>query len=135
MSHFFHYPTAASPARTETLNPALVVIQDYNVAPYQRMVRASDGSQYVFTTSANLEVRYECIFDRYPEANWGSFTGLSSLYTFLTSASYCNWMANTWQLVHDDVYTVTVRLLEPHFQFTEGLRGRWSGTLTLVQAL
>jgi hypothetical protein len=133
VSHIFDYPTHASPTRTETLNPALVVIQPYDVEPYQRLRRASDGTQYIFTTSANLEARYEAIFDRYPAANWGGFTGLTSLYTFFSSGSYCNWMANTFQLTHDDGFTVTLRLADPpRWHFTEGLRGRFSGTLSLI---
>jgi hypothetical protein len=133
MSHILYYPTQASPTRTETLNPAFVTIQDEEVTPYQRLLTASDGTQYVFTLSANLSIRYEMQFTDYPEANWSSFTGLSSLRTFFQS--YTSFAGNTFQLSHDDGYLVTVRLATLEWHFIETMKTRWSGTLYLMNSL
>jgi hypothetical protein len=137
MSHILYYPTQASPTRTETLHPAFLTIQDEEVTPFQRLLTASDGTQYVFTLSSNLAIRYEMQFVDYPDANFTqggvSFTGLQSLRTFFQS--YTSWAGATFQLSHDDSYLVTVRLASLEWHFIETLKNRWSGTLYLMNSL
>jgi hypothetical protein len=136
VSHVLYYPTQAAATRTETLHPAFVRINDEEVTPFQRLLTASDGTQYVFTVSSNLAIRYEMIFTDYPDANWTqgtAFTGLSSLHTFFQS--HTSWAGNTFQLGHDDGYLVTVRLATLNWHFVETTKNRWSGTLYLMNSL
>jgi hypothetical protein len=134
MSHILSYPSVGTPTYTVTLHPALVTIQDYHsVEPYQRMLEASDGTQYTFQLSTNLRVVHTVEFVDLHEGDWGSFSGLNSLYAFF--ATRTTWGLSPFDLTHDDGATTTVRLLAPYWQFTETLRQRHTGTMTFLKVI
>jgi hypothetical protein len=92
-----------------------------------------DGRTLRVQLSANLRVLYRVEIENLHEADSGGFHGLTSLYTFFASRTM--WGLSPFDLTHDDGGTVTVRLVDPFWGFTETLRGRWTGTLTFLKVL
>lgn len=133
MGHLFHYPTASSPTVTLNLRPTLVTIQeDARIHPIQRVLETPGGVQWAFALSANRRRQYAVRVDRLQEADAVGFAGYTSLSTFFATSTL--WMLRTFHLTHTDGGSpLTMRLLLDTWDFTEGLRGYWSGQFTLMR--
>jgi hypothetical protein len=131
MSHVLYYPSVGTPTYTITLHPALVRINDHgNAEPAQRLLEAQDFTQYVFQVSGNVRKLFQVEITDLHEADWGSFSGLTSLYTFFATRTIFG--LNPFDFTHDDGITFTVRLIAPFWQFMETQKARHTGSLTFL---
>lgn len=131
MSHTLSYPSVGTPTYTVVLHPAYVTIQDHGSAePAQRLIEASDFTQYVFQVSSNIRKLFPVEIVDLPEADWSGYSGLTSLYTFLATRSVFG--LNPFDLTHDDGITYTVRHIAPFWSFVETQKGRHTGALTFL---
>lgn len=133
MSHLLRLPVGNSPyTTTVTLHPAYVHAHEERIEPVQRVLEASDGTHWVYQLSTNLRQTIELEIRNLPENDFSGFSGFNTLKTFFTSS--VTWSLNPFDFTHDDGPTFTVRLVSA-WQFTETLKERWTGTLTLRKYL
>lgn len=132
MSHLLRLPVGGAYSTTVTLHPAYVHAHEERIEPVQRVLEASDGSHWVYQVSTNLRQTIELEIRNLPENDFSGFSGFNTLKTFFTSS--VTWSLNPFDFTHDDGPTFTVRLVSA-WQFTETLKERWTGTLTLRKYL
>ena len=133
MSHLLRYPAGGSYTATVTLNPALVVIQEFEeVRPVQRVLVTPTGKQWTFQLSTNRRQVFRVIIEILHEADSGGFSGLTTLRTFFENTM--NYAMNPCDLTHDDGATTTVRLIPDSVRFTETLKAWWTGEFLLQKS-
>lgn len=132
-AHLLQHPAGGPYTTTVTLNPALVTIQEERIDPAQRFLETKDKTHYVFAISANRGQTYEAIVEHLHEDDTASESGYTTLKTFFDTTT--NWMINTFDLTHDDGGTITVRIVQESWEFTEGLKGRWSGRFQMRKVI
>lgn len=134
MSHVLSWPTMTSPSNAVTLNPALVTIQEAaNLRPVQRVLRAADGTRWVFQLSDHRLQTFRVTVDRLHEADVGGFSGYASLANFIDVSA--NYAMNQFDLTHTDGITTPVYFSSEMWTFEEVVYGFWSGTFDLERVV
>lgn len=114
---------------TLTFRPGNLQATRVPTAPRQRRVESVDRG--VFTTEVAAKDTQRIIIEivQLPEADEGSYSGYSSLRTFIRST--VNYAASKFVFTDTDGDAWTVRFWDPRLELEEVQKGVWEGRMTL----